>query len=183
MFYCVSFGGIFIGCFCYTWMVGKGNIYAPFLYICPTIFRASRVMTQDALRLPNQSWDTLISPISWLRVAPRSHLWDWEGQSCWFSMILHTVATVGNCRHANNIYRLTPCREGANFSHPPASSSITSLSNKHVAIAPKNTNCCSVFINYRTIWSSEEKFFAVMHRNMFTHWSQGQIFSLSLNAC
>lgn len=44
--------------------------------------------------------------------------------------------TVGDCQHANNIYRLTPRRVAAEFSHPPASGSVTFLINKHAAIAP-----------------------------------------------
>lgn len=39
--------------------------------------------------------------------------------------------TVGDCQHANNIYRLTPRREVADFPDPPASSSVT-LVNKHM---------------------------------------------------
>lgn len=40
--------------------------------------------------------------------------------------------TVGDCQHANNIYRLTPRSETADFPDTPASGSVTFLVNKHM---------------------------------------------------
>lgn len=41
-------------------------------------------------------------------------------------------STVGDCQHANNVYRLTPHTEAAIFSDPPASGSVTFIIHKHL---------------------------------------------------